>query len=119
MVHPTDEYSSSDAHHQPHFTQAEDLEHSIREMFIEYKQLFYRPDNHTYNPNDKDANIYKIYVFIILMNESVTNLFIQNFVILLYAESHIQIRILFFEISNKFNWRTWTLKERALRSWLP
>ena len=63
MVHPTDEYSSSDAHHQPHFTQAEDLEHSIREMFIEYKQLFYRPDHHEYNPNDKDASIYKMWTF--------------------------------------------------------
>ena len=100
MVHPTDEYSSSDAHHQPHFTQAEDLEHSIREMFIEYKQLFYRPDNHTYNPNDKDANIYKIYVFIILMDESVTISFIRNSVILLNVVSYIRIRILHPEISS-------------------
>lgn len=63
VVHPTDEYSSSDAHHQPHFTQAEDLEHSIREMFIEYKPTFYRPDLHEYNASDKDASIYKMWIF--------------------------------------------------------
>ena len=37
VVHPSNDYSSSDAHHQPHFTQAGDLEYSVREMFKEYK----------------------------------------------------------------------------------
>lgn len=60
VVHPNDEYSSSDAHHQPHFTQAEDLEHSIREMFIEYKHSIYKPEQHEYNPLDKDSTIYNM-----------------------------------------------------------
>lgn len=42
VVHPTDEYSSAGSHHQPHFTQAEDLEHSIREMFKEFKNYHYK-----------------------------------------------------------------------------
>lgn len=63
VVHPSDEYSSLDAHHQPHFLQAEDLEHSIREMFQEYQMKYYRPDKHEYNPIDKDSSIYNMLTF--------------------------------------------------------
>jgi len=56
--HPNEEYSSQGAHHQPHFTQASDLEHSIREMFKEYKKSYYRPEKHEYDPFDKNTSIY-------------------------------------------------------------
>lgn len=60
VEHPSDAYSSSDAHHQPHFSQAEDLEHSIREMFKEFKHSFYKPEHHEYDPLNKDATIYNM-----------------------------------------------------------
>lgn len=60
VEHPTDQYSSLDAHHQPHFSQSEDLEHSIREMFKEFKQLFYRPEKHEYDPVDKESTLYNM-----------------------------------------------------------
>ena len=60
VVHPSQDYSSSDAHHQPHFQQSEGLEQSIKDMFTEFESVHYNPENHEENAVEGDADIYKM-----------------------------------------------------------
>ena len=59
-VRPSQEYSSSDAHHQPHFQQSEGLEQSIKDMFAEFESVHYDPDDHEDNMIGGEADVYKM-----------------------------------------------------------
>lgn len=64
VVHPTDNYSSTGEHHQPHFQQAEDLEQSIKDMFNEFENITYVPDRSDDTTGvDGFADIYKMNSF--------------------------------------------------------
>ena len=60
VVHPSAEYSSSNDHHQPHFTQAGDLEQSIRDMFKEYKFQKYNPKDHEFDLLNAEGSWYRM-----------------------------------------------------------